>query len=136
VLYNSQAEPHAKVPVYHIASKMPSIKCSRIEDAHEDGDVNIIGGHASARSRLMEPLVYSGSLDSFKHQDLTPVIGREFEGLQVTDLLRWGDAMIRDLAITGRASISNLTKSMANLSCQSRNAASSFYGTKMSHQIR
>ncbi|KAH6882348.1 hypothetical protein BKA58DRAFT_328981 [Alternaria rosae] len=79
---------------------MPSVKRSRVEDVYEDGDANIIGGHASARSRLLEPLVYSGSLDSFKHQDLTPVIGREFEGLQVTDLLRWGDAMIKDLAIT------------------------------------
>jgi hypothetical protein len=87
---------------------MPSVKRSRVEDVHEDVDANIIGGHASARSRLLEPLVYSGSLDSFKHQDLTPVIGREFEGLQVNDLLRWGDAMIRDLATTGTGFLSNL----------------------------
>jgi hypothetical protein len=39
-------------------------------------------------------------LDNFKHQDSTPVIGREYEGLQVRDLLKWGDEMIRDLAIT------------------------------------
>jgi hypothetical protein len=87
---------------------MPSVKRSRVEDVHEDVDANIIGGHASARSRLLEPLVYSGSLDGFKHQDLTPVIGREFEGLQVTDLLRWGNAMIKDLAITGMGLLSNL----------------------------
>lgn len=103
-----------KLLLSHIAPKMPSIKRNRIEDVHEDGDANIIGGHASARSRLLEPLIYSGSLDSFQHQDLTPVIGREFEGLQVTDLLRWGDAMIKDLAITGTVSISNLTKSVAD----------------------
>lgn len=101
VFCNTEFELEVAPIVYHIASKMPSIKRSRVEDVYEDGDANIIGGHASARSRLLEPLVYSGSLDSFKHQDLTPVIGREFEGLQVTDLLRWGDAMIKDLAITG-----------------------------------
>jgi hypothetical protein len=86
---------------------MPSIKRNRSEAVYGDEDANIIGGHASARSRLLEPLIYSGSLDNFKHQDLTPAIGREFEGLQVTDLLRWGDAMIKDLAITGSVSNSN-----------------------------
>ncbi|KAK1917201.1 hypothetical protein P3342_012046 [Pyrenophora teres f. teres] len=79
---------------------MPSVKRICVEDGAGAEDANIIGGNPNARSRLLNPLVYSGSLDGFKHQDLTPVIGREFEGLQVTDLLRWGDEMIRDLAIT------------------------------------
>jgi len=74
---------------------MPSIKRAR-----EDADANIVGGHETARSRLLEPLIYSGTLDRFKYEDLTPAIGREFEGLQVTDLLKWEDAMIRDLATT------------------------------------
>ena len=74
---------------------MPSVKRARQGD-----ESSIIGGHETARSRLSKPLVYSGSLDSFKHQDSTPVIGREYEGLQVRDLLKWGDEMIRDLAIT------------------------------------
>jgi hypothetical protein len=81
---------------------MPSAKRMHTEDDHAHGDVSIVGGDPSARSRLLEPLVYSGLLDSFIHQDLTPVIGREFDGLQVTDLLEWGDSMIRDLAITGK----------------------------------
>lgn len=75
---------------------MSSVKRAR----YEEGDSSIIGGHETARSRLSKPLVYSGSLDNFKHQDSTPVIGREYEGLQVRDLLKWGDEMIRDLAIT------------------------------------
>lgn len=79
---------------------MPSVKRIHLEDEHEEHDGNVRGGHASARSRLAKPLVYSGSLDSFQHQDLTPVIGREFQGLQVVDLLRWGNDTIRDLAIT------------------------------------
>ena len=75
---------------------MSSVKRARTDD----GDSHIIGGHESARSQLAKPLVYSGSLDSFKNQDVTPIIGREFKGLQVRDLLKWGDEMIRDLAIT------------------------------------
>lgn len=75
---------------------MSSVKRARTDDAES----RIVGGHESARSRLLKPLVYSGSLDNFKHQDSTPVIGREYEGLQVRDLLKWGDEMIRDLAIT------------------------------------
>jgi hypothetical protein len=80
---------------------MPSVKRIRVDEKVEDANGDIVGGHPGARSRLSKPLVYSGSLDTFAHQDVTPSIGREFEGLQVTDLLRWGDDMIRDLAITG-----------------------------------
>jgi len=45
-------------------------------------------------------MINSGSLDKYKHQDLTPVIGREFEGLQVTELLSGDEQLIKDLAIT------------------------------------
>jgi alpha-ketoglutarate-dependent taurine dioxygenase len=39
-------------------------------------------------------------LDKYKYQDLTPVIGRELEGLQVTDLLSNEKSLIEDLAVT------------------------------------
>jgi alpha-ketoglutarate-dependent taurine dioxygenase len=39
-------------------------------------------------------------LDKYKHEDLTPVIGREFEGLQVTELLKADPQLINDLAVT------------------------------------
>lgn len=45
-------------------------------------------------------MVNAGSLDKYKHQDLTPVIGREFEGLQVTELLTADEQLIKDLAVT------------------------------------
>ncbi|KAB5547078.1 alpha-ketoglutarate-dependent taurine dioxygenase [Coniochaeta sp. 2T2.1] len=61
---------------------------------------NIVGGNDVARPQLSKPLSYTGTLDSYSHNDLTPVIGREFEGLQVTDLLNASDAVIRDLAVT------------------------------------
>lgn len=60
----------------------------------------ITGGHPDSRPRLSEPLTYTGSLDEFTQAEVTPVIGREYEGLQIRDLLKWDDRMIRDLAVT------------------------------------
>lgn len=62
----------------------------------------IRGGNEQARPRLTNPLVYSGSLDSYTHNDLTPVIGREYKGVQVADLLKASnsDQLIKDLAVT------------------------------------
>ena len=55
-----------------------------------------------AHTRLDKPLSNSGLLDSYTHSDLTTVIGTEYEGLQVVDLLsaKNSDALIRDLAVT------------------------------------
>ncbi|GIK04993.1 hypothetical protein Aspvir_009092 [Aspergillus viridinutans] len=63
---------------------------------------SIRGGHEQARPSIFQPLEYSGSLDSFSHLDLTPVIGREYTGLQVVDILSSPerDRLIRDLAVT------------------------------------
>ncbi|KAJ1329266.1 sulfonate dioxygenase [Microdochium nivale] len=61
---------------------------------------SIVGGHDEARPSISKPLVYSGSLDRFEQNDLTPVIGREYYGLQIRDLLAWDDVAIRDLAAT------------------------------------
>ena len=64
-------------------------------------------GKQQAWTRCVEPLVDSGSLQSYAHQDLTPAIGRRFDGLQIVDLLRApdGDRLIRDLAVTGTPSV-------------------------------
>ncbi|ROV90096.1 hypothetical protein VMCG_09771 [Cytospora schulzeri] len=77
---------------------MPSVALPAASKQQYDGQ--LFGGNAQARPRLLKSLKYTGTLDSFKNQDLTPVIGREYEGLQVRDLLRWGDELIRDLAAT------------------------------------
>ena len=60
------------------------------------------GNHTTAYHR--EPLVYGGSLEQFDYVDLTNVIGREFSGVQLTDLLKApnADEIIRDLAILGK----------------------------------
>ncbi|KAF4873340.1 Alpha-ketoglutarate-dependent taurine dioxygenase [Colletotrichum siamense] len=49
-----------------------------------------------------EPLKLSGALDKYEHFDSTPIIGREFPGLDIKELLRApnSDDLIRDLAIT------------------------------------
>ena len=62
----------------------------------------IRGGYPDVRSRNSEPLKNTGTLDSYQHRDLTPVIGREYEGLQVRDLLASSDRRqrIQDLAVT------------------------------------
>jgi hypothetical protein len=52
---------------------------------------------------VREPLKYSGSLDEYKSFDVTPVIGREFSHVQLTDILN-DDQKLRDLAITGESS--------------------------------
>jgi hypothetical protein len=55
---------------------------------------------SSTSNRLDGPLKYSGSLDSFESFDLTAVIGREFPGLQLSEILQ-DDEKIRDLAVLG-----------------------------------
>ncbi|KAJ5167054.1 tfdA family taurine dioxygenase [Penicillium canariense] len=62
----------------------------------------IRGGNEQSRPRISQPLEYSGSLDSYSHSDLTPVIGREYRGLQVADILQSEecDRLIKDLAVT------------------------------------
>ena len=64
---------------------------------------SIRGGHEQARSRCLNPLISSGSLDSYPYEDVTPAIGREFNSLQAVDLLEspQSDRLIKDLAITG-----------------------------------
>ncbi|KAL4817405.1 hypothetical protein BDW67DRAFT_184070 [Aspergillus spinulosporus] len=54
---------------------------------------------ATASGYIREPLKYSGSLDEYKSFDVTPIIGREYPDLQLTDILH-DDQKLRDLAIT------------------------------------
>jgi hypothetical protein len=58
------------------------------------------GQKATTSSYIREPLKYSGSLDEYKSFDVTPIIGREFPEVQLTDILN-DEQKLRDLAITG-----------------------------------
>ncbi|KAH8594417.1 TfdA family taurine catabolism dioxygenase TauD [Bisporella sp. PMI_857] len=61
---------------------------------------HIRGGNSKAQTRCLQPLVNSGSLNKYKHKDLTPVIGREYKGLQARDLIKADEQVIKDLALT------------------------------------
>lgn len=67
---------------------------------HPHGKDAIVGGHPDSRPRLAKPLTYTGTLDSFQQFDVTPVIGREYSGLHLRDLLKGSDEQMRDLALT------------------------------------
>lgn len=51
-----------------------------------------------------EPLKLSGALDHIKYFETTPAIGREFEDVDLVELLRAenSDELVRDLAITSK----------------------------------
>lgn len=59
-------------------------------------------GSEEARTRCQQPMSYTGSLDSYPHKDLTPVIGREYTNLQAVDILNSPNRaqLISDLAVT------------------------------------
>ncbi|TVY41147.1 putative alpha-ketoglutarate-dependent sulfonate dioxygenase [Lachnellula subtilissima] len=52
----------------------------------------------ASMNKTRTPLKYSGSLDNYTSNDLTPIIGREFPELQLSSLLS-DDTKLRDLAI-------------------------------------
>jgi hypothetical protein len=70
---------------------------------------------AASSGYIREPLKYSGSLDEYKSFDVTPVIGKEFPELQLTDILN-DEQKLRDLAITGIL-LGSLNKESANTVC-------------------
>ena len=111
---------------------MPS---AEYNDTHGLGPA-IRGGDARARTRCLAPMANGGSLDKYEHSDLTPVIGREFTGVQVKDFLHSDEQLIKDLAVTSK--LDELSGSVKNgsqqLVLQSHNAVSSSSGTKISHQ--
>ena len=74
-------------------------------------------GNAVSPGLVREPLQYSGSLNHLESFDVTPVIGKEFCNVQLTDLLRSdnADVLLRDLAILSELALlhdENLANSM------------------------
>lgn len=60
----------------------------------------------TAQQKYPEPLKPSGALDQFKFEETTPVIGREFIGVNIVDDIlnaENADESLRDLAITSMA---------------------------------
>jgi hypothetical protein len=63
-----------------------------------------------------EPLKLSGALDHIKYFETTPAIGREFENVDLVELLRAenSDELLRDLAITSKSLLQSEAKVVAN----------------------
>jgi len=80
---------------------LPNMSPGIIED-HGDHEIPVRNKEAT-QQRYPEPLKLSGALDHFKHEDTTPVIGREFFDVNiVNDVLNAenADELLRDVAIT------------------------------------
>ena len=59
----------------------------------------------------VKPLLLSGVLDKFQHEDTTPNLGREFTNVNIVDDLlsaENADELLRDLAITSKSTYSLL----------------------------
>ena len=123
--------------VYIVSWYTPTIMPSAQLDVPKEEDIliresNIRGGNTKARTRCSQPLLCSGSLNSYKHHDSTPVIGREYQDLQVADLLGASNSnqMIRDLAVTGASMFLTVDRLNTETS-QCLNVVWSFFVTKM-----
>ena len=72
-----------------------------IIDDRNDHDVS--SNEQTTKQKHPMPLKLSGALDHFKHEETTPVIGREFTNVNIVDDLlnaENADERLRDLAIT------------------------------------
>lgn len=78
-----------------------------------------------------EPLKYSGSLDQYKSEDVTPIIGTEFPEANLVEFLNApnADELLRDLAIKSM-SAADAMRILTESCIQSRSAAWSFSGSK------
>jgi hypothetical protein len=69
---------------------------------HTNGSHSVVPA-IDAKPPVLEPLVLSGILDKFQHEDTTPALGREFTNVNIVDDLlnaENADELLRDLAIT------------------------------------
>jgi len=85
----------------HIQEKLASITGKN--DVDSSAKAESVEKAPAVQSKLQkEPLRLSGALDHVKSFDVTPVIGREFEGVDLAEWLRApnSDELLRDLAIT------------------------------------
>jgi hypothetical protein len=79
-----------------------------LKDSKPQAEVKVEDGPAPAvqepqvETQHKEPLKLSGALDHFESFDVTPIIGREFVGVNLAKWLKApnSDELIRDLAIT------------------------------------
>ena len=96
--------PSATVQAESSEKEVPQVKTLVAEqnkpEASEtsDSQPQLLTGHR-------EPLKLTGALDQYDSFEVTPIIGREYSKLQLSDLLQApnSDELLRDLAITSKS---------------------------------
>lgn len=98
----SVEEPVAQT-TEHIQQKLASLSTSEKPQTQET-EAPAVQAPSQSTSQHKEPLKLSGILDQFESFDVTPVIGREFVGVNLAKWLRApnSDELLRDLAITSK----------------------------------
>lgn len=86
----------AGAPKYVLLDTGKFKKDTKIHEGRSPWDEKLTEG--PSYKKYPTPLRTSGKLDKFKSNELTPVIGREYVDVQITDLLK-DDDLIRELAI-------------------------------------
>jgi hypothetical protein len=90
-----------------IQNKLSSISVSQIDQGTSCSKHEVIPTvpELSVQDQHVEPLKLSGALDGFEHFDVTPILGREFVGVNLAEWLRASksDELLRDLAITSKS---------------------------------
>jgi hypothetical protein len=87
-----------------IQEKLASLSVGDKNGESKQEDVAPAVQAPAVESQHKEPLKLSGALDHFESFDVTPIIGREFVGVNLARWLRApnSDDLIRDLAITSK----------------------------------
>jgi len=67
------------------------------QNGHTNG-ANGSHGFAKPKQLMREPLKYSGSLDEYEYFEVSPIIGREYTNLQLSDI-QHDEQKLKDLAI-------------------------------------
>ena len=87
----------------NISVPVPSYSKTMANFHDENAVPNGLNG-TSQKASLKAPLQLTGALDQFKSFDVTPVIGKEFQDVDLSAWLRApnSDELLRDLAITSQ----------------------------------
>ena len=95
--------PSATVQAESSEKEVPQTKALVVEqNKPETSDAS--ESKPQLRTGHREPLQLTGALDQYESFEVTPIIGREYSSLQLSDLLQApnSDELLRDLAITSK----------------------------------
>ncbi len=97
------SQVHEKLASLSVAEAKDNIKPEQENPAPAVQEASV-ATQALLETQHREPLILSGALDHFESFDVTPVIGREFVGVNLAKWIRAPNSneLLRDLAITSK----------------------------------